>query len=319
MFEGVLPPDNDAYNQDFQDNNQYFIEVLDDGEFNPEIIEPKDDFFYDFDNFDNDFDNFDNDFDEQSTNTIPEENVNADNIIIHEWDQNIELKCHFNTITVVNSISFNNFGADEEDDEEFHDEYDPEDNSSSSCKQNQILNYYEATPLHFPLNFMCRSNEEKEKWKQCLRGVIEPNFLNNRRDENALQLWILEAKGQAISSKPNKKYFCQVFLNNALHARTCCNFKKDILFWRENFDFKYKKNCFFFNNFSKILLNFFSKFSSNIQCDNLRVEIYQETVETHKKKIAKQKKIISIKKKSRIFTKIMPILILLIKFSLVRF
>jgi len=85
---------------------------------------------------------------------------------------------------------------------------------------------------------MCRSNEEKEKWIQCLRGVIEPNFLNNRRDENSLQLWILEAKGQAISSKPNKKYFCQVMLNNTLFARTCCKLKKEILFWGENFDFK---------------------------------------------------------------------------------
>ena len=153
-----------------------------------------------------------------------------------------ELKCHFNTITVVNSTSHVFSSENDEDEENFHpnneDDEDLDHDSNANSTRQQLLKYYASTPLHFPLYFMCRSNEEKEKWIQCLRGVIEPNFLQNRRDENALQLWILEAKGQAISSKPNKKYFCHVLLNNVLFARTCCKLKKEILFWGENFDFK---------------------------------------------------------------------------------
>lgn len=138
-----------------------------------------------------------------------------------------ELKCHSSTITVVNACT-------NEHTEEASARA-TEDNDSTS---EQTLRYYASSPQFGALHFMCRSNEEKEKWIQCLRGVIEPNFFNNRRDENSLQLWILEAKGQAISSKPNKKYFCQILLNNAVYARTCCKLKKEILFWGENFDFK---------------------------------------------------------------------------------
>jgi hypothetical protein len=154
-----------------------------------------------------------------------------------------EIKCNFSTITVVNTP--NSIEKPNEQDEDFNNAHEDDDDDEACDLENfglnpkqQLLKYYASDSSYNSLYFMCRSNEEKEKWIQCLRGVIEPNFLNNRRDENSLQLWILEAKGQAISSKPNKKYFCQVMLNNILFARTCCKLKKEILFWGENFDFK---------------------------------------------------------------------------------
>ena len=152
-----------------------------------------------------------------------------------------EIKCNFSTITVVSTP--NSAEKPNEQDEDYNNAHEDDDeacdleNFGLNPKQ-QLLKYYASDSSYSSLYFMCRSNEEKEKWIQCLRGPIEPNFLNNRRDENSLQLWILEAKGQAISSKPNKKYFCQVMLNNTLFARTCCKLKKEILFWGENFDFK---------------------------------------------------------------------------------
>ena len=85
---------------------------------------------------------------------------------------------------------------------------------------------------------MCRSSEEREKWVQCFRNVAYPNLANERHSVNSLQVWLLEAKGLAISTKPTKKYFCQVLINNNVYGRTCSKHKKDILFWGENFDFK---------------------------------------------------------------------------------
>ncbi len=87
--------------------------------------------------------------------------------------------------------------------------------------------------------FLCRTGDEREKWLQCLKSVTEPKALFERRhSENSMMVWLLEAKGQAISVKPTKKYFCEIFLNNVLCARTCSKERKEILFWGENFDFK---------------------------------------------------------------------------------
>jgi hypothetical protein len=87
--------------------------------------------------------------------------------------------------------------------------------------------------------FLCRSGEEREKWVQCLKSVAESAVLAERRHaENSMQVWLLEAKGQAISVKATRKYFCEVFLNNTLCARTCCKERKEILFWGESFEFR---------------------------------------------------------------------------------
>lgn len=175
-----------------------------------------------------------------NTNSTPINVCSVHSSLLNE-ENCFEIKCHFSTITVVNTPN-NTEKTGNEPDEDFNERDDEEendmDNFGMNLRNQQLLKYYASDTQYTSLYFMCRSNEEKEKWIQCLRGVIEPNFLNNRRDENSLQMWILEAKGQAISSKPNKKYFCQVMLNNTLFARTCCKLKKEILFWGENFDFK---------------------------------------------------------------------------------
>lgn len=108
--------------------------------------------------------------------------------------------------------------------------------------------------------FMCRSWEEREKWLHCLRDVSQPNLVNQRRDQNSLQVWLLEAKGTPISSKSNKKYYCEIHLDNSLYARSCAKEKKDILFWGENFEF------------------------ASVNCHVVKVDLYQQITETQKKK-----------------------------------
>lgn len=97
-----------------------------------------------------------------------------------------------------------------------------------------------STSASVPRYFMCRTSEEREKWLQCVRDVRAPNLVDERHEENSLHVWLLEAKGLAISSKPNRKYFCEIYLNTELGARTCAKEKRDILFWGESFEFKYK-------------------------------------------------------------------------------
>ena len=111
-----------------------------------------------------------------------------------------------------------------------------------------------------PFYFMCRTTEEREKWLQCLSSICKPNQLNEQHQENSLQLWLLEAKGQQLSSKPNKKYMCEIVLNKHVLARTCSKEKQDILFWGENIEL------------------------NSVSGDYVRIELYQESVETIKKK-----------------------------------
>jgi RAS protein activator-like 2 len=89
--------------------------------------------------------------------------------------------------------------------------------------------------------FLCRSTDERDKWIYILKYLLNSNYNYERRYENTLQLWILEAKGGSInatSSSKIKKFFCEIFLSNSLYGRTCVKEKKDILFWGENFSFK---------------------------------------------------------------------------------
>ncbi|XP_067129994.1 ras GTPase-activating protein nGAP isoform X3 [Centruroides vittatus] len=81
--------------------------------------------------------------------------------------------------------------------------------------------------------YTCRTAEERDKWVHSLRRTIHPNQDNVRRTENSLKIWILEAKG--VSGK--KRYFCELYLDKVLYARTSSKLKSDMCFWGENFEF----------------------------------------------------------------------------------
>jgi hypothetical protein len=129
-----------------------------------------------------------------------------------------EMKCYSNKMTVTNEQTNKN-GTIE----------------NSNMKS---IKYYNSELQYTTCYFLCRSIEERDKWIQCLKNVYNPNesLSITRHQDNSLQLSILEAKGNSIKS--NKKYFCEVFMNNSLSARTSLKDKNEILFWGENFEFR---------------------------------------------------------------------------------
>ncbi|XP_073970020.1 ras GTPase-activating protein raskol isoform X4 [Rhodnius prolixus] len=88
-------------------------------------------------------------------------------------------------------------------------------------------------PAGQPRYFSCRSDEERDKWVHSLRKSVQPDQELQRRTDNSLKIWILEAKG--IASK--KRYFCELCLDKTLYARTSCKQKGEMCFWGEHFDF----------------------------------------------------------------------------------
>ena len=129
---------------------------------------------------------------------------------------------------------------------------------SSNASAAKLLKYQASAELYSTRFFMCRSGEERDKWLQCLRQVMQPQLDNRRHEENALQVWILEAKGVTLSGKPSRKYFCEVCLNRVRYSRTSLKDKREILFWGENFEF------------------------AGVVCDCVRVELYEQTTEVAK-------------------------------------
>ncbi|XP_050441674.1 ras GTPase-activating protein raskol-like isoform X3 [Adelges cooleyi] len=81
--------------------------------------------------------------------------------------------------------------------------------------------------------FSCRTAEERDKWVYSLRKSVQPDQEHIRRTENALKIWILEAKG--LVNK--KRYFCELCLDKTLFARTSSKQKAELCFWGEHFDF----------------------------------------------------------------------------------
>lgn len=92
---------------------------------------------------------------------------------------------------------------------------------------------FQVSTSHGSKYISCRTAEEREKWIGSLRKTIQPNAENTRRVDNSLKLWIKEAKN--CSSK--KRYFCEIFLDKTLYARTSSKTNADMLFWGEHFEF----------------------------------------------------------------------------------
>lgn len=95
--------------------------------------------------------------------------------------------------------------------------------------------------------YLCSSSSERDAWVYALRKAIKPHADELRRQDNSLKIWVLEAKGVAKSgsrgSGSSKKYFCELYLDEVLYARTCGKAKGELLFWGEHFEFSQLPSC----------------------------------------------------------------------------
>ncbi|KAL3871063.1 hypothetical protein ACJMK2_039086 [Sinanodonta woodiana] len=92
---------------------------------------------------------------------------------------------------------------------------------------------FQVSTSHGNKYISCRSSEEREKWIESLRKTVHPHQEHHRRTDNSLTVWVVEAKNLT----PKKRYFCEIFLDKTLYAKTSVKTKGEMLFWGEQFEF----------------------------------------------------------------------------------
>lgn len=105
-----------------------------------------------------------------------------------------------------------------------------------------ILHFSDITFVQFGFAIIF----SRDSWVHALRQAIKPHVDEIRRIDNSLKIWILEAKGVGGGSgkhSSSKRYFCELYLDEVLYARTCGKPRADMLFWGEHFEFTQLPNC----------------------------------------------------------------------------
>lgn len=80
--------------------------------------------------------------------------------------------------------------------------------------------------------FSCQNPRERDEWICSLRKTLQPPE-DRRRTENSLKIWVFEVKGLS----DNKKYFCEIHVDDKIYARTSSKKMKGMCFWGEYFGF----------------------------------------------------------------------------------
>nr|XP_058946947.1 ras GTPase-activating protein nGAP-like isoform X5 [Pocillopora verrucosa] len=78
---------------------------------------------------------------------------------------------------------------------------------------------------------MVRHQEEYGSIKKSIQPTRDVQY----RTDIGLTVWIVEAKG--LTDKPKRRFYCELFFDKVLYAKTSSKTKSDILFWGENFAF----------------------------------------------------------------------------------
>lgn len=88
--------------------------------------------------------------------------------------------------------------------------------------------------------FGCSSVQERDRWIDNLRRIVQPDKDNCQREESFLSLWIHEAKGLPHSGLGSRaRYFCEVHLDGSLYGRTSSKAAEaGVVFWGESFNLR---------------------------------------------------------------------------------
>ncbi|XP_071801964.1 uncharacterized protein [Asterias amurensis] len=81
--------------------------------------------------------------------------------------------------------------------------------------------------------YSCRSASERDKWIESIRSAVHPEKDNKRRKDSVLRLWVVEGKNVPLK----RKYYCEIYVDDVLYARTTAKSRGDMVFWGEQFLF----------------------------------------------------------------------------------